>query len=106
MSIEICVREQTTGHSFESFLLDGQEDAIDGHVISGSSGTCLLATCEDCDAAGNVTHRDTVAVLLHLQLLELDELGPPGLEGQPAPGPVDPAPVSYTHLTLPTILRV
>ena len=54
----------------EACLGDGEEDAVDGHVVAGHAEARRLAAAVDRDGAGDVAHRHRVRVLLNLQLLE------------------------------------
>ena len=60
-------------------------------MVAGGGEPRQVALGVDGDAPWDVADRHGVTVLLHLQLLELGELGAPGLEGQAATAPVHPA---------------
>lgn len=75
MCLQEGLGEQTLNHLSEPTAHHGQEDARDEHMVAGLRHAGRLAATEHRHAAWNVTHGHLITVLLHLELLELDELG-------------------------------
>lgn len=82
MSLEECLREQTLNHLSETCAHQWQEHSRDHNVIPRLGHSSDLTPAHDGHAARNVAHGHLVAVLLHFDLLELDELGATGLQIQ------------------------
>lgn len=84
MRLQEGLREQTLQHLLEPTAHQRQEHARDNNVIAWLGHSGHLAPAQHRHAARNVAYGHLVAVLLHLQLLELDELGATRLQVQPA----------------------
>jgi len=84
VSLQECLRKQTLEHLGEASAHQRQKHSGHHDMISRLGHASDLSPAHNGHAARNVSDRHLVAVLLHLDFLELDELGATSLQVQPA----------------------
>lgn len=98
VGLQESLGEQTLHHLSEASAHHGQEDTGNEHMIAGLSHASDFAATQHRHAAWNVAHWHLVTVLLHFELLELDELGAARLQIQTTAGLVHTAIIRGTIL--------
>lgn len=86
MCLQEGLGEQTLNHLGKACAHHGQEDTRNEHMIAGLRHASDFTATQHGHAAWYVAHRHLVAVLLHFELLELDELGAARLQIQTTAG--------------------